>query len=65
MPQFFIKGEGPADSSQYSKHQANDMTVYIKNELTLEDEVRVRFPKVASDLSGREFEAVGVVPPVQ
>lgn len=65
MPQVFIKGEGTADSSQYSRHEANDMTVFIKNDLILDDEVRVRFPQVASDLSGQEFEAVGATPPVQ
>lgn len=65
MPQVFIKGEGPEDPSEYTEHEANDMKVFIKNDLVLEDEVRVRFPEVASDLSGREFEATGATPPEQ
>ncbi len=65
MPQVFIDLKGPADPEQYEKYQVDKLTVFIKKDLILEDEIRVRYPEVASDLSGKEFEAVGATPPVQ
>lgn len=65
MPQVFLSLEGPEDSDDYTEHQVGKMKVFIKNDLVLEDEIRIRYPEVASDLSGKEFEVVGVTPPVQ
>lgn len=65
MPQVFIDLKGPVDPEQYEKHQVDKLTVYVKKDLVLADEVRVRYPEVASDLSGKEFEAQGASAPVQ
>lgn len=64
MPQVFVKTKGPVDPNDYEKYQVENMTVFIKNDLELSDEVRVKFPEVASDLSGREFEVQGATPPI-
>lgn len=64
MPQVFVKTKDPVDPTEYERHQVDNMTVFIKNDLELSDEVRVRFPKVASDLSGKEFEVEGAIPPM-
>lgn len=63
MPQVFINLKSPADSSEFDEYNIDNMKVFIKKELKLEDEVRVKYPKYASDLSGREFEVVGATPP--
>lgn len=63
MPQVFLSLTGPEDSTKYSEHKVGNIQVFIKNDLVLEDEVRIRYPEIASDLSGKEFEAVGATPP--
>lgn len=63
MPQVFLSLKSPVDSSEYKEHEVEGMKVFIKNDLVLDDEVRIRYPKVASDLSGKEFEVVGARPP--
>lgn len=63
MPQVFLNLKSPADSIEYEEHEVGNMKVFIKNDLVLDNEVRIRYPKVASDLSGKEFEIVGARPP--
>ena len=63
MPQVYFDLKGPEDPTNYTEHEVSNMKVFIKNDLVLDDEVRIRYPKVPSDLSGKEFEAVGANPP--
>ena len=65
MPQVFVDLKGPADPTNYEKQQVDKLEVFVKNDLVLEDDIRVRYPEVASDLSGKEFEVVGATPPEQ
>lgn len=63
MPQVFLSPKSPADSSLYDEYRIDNITVFMKKDLILDEEVRVKFPKYASDLSGKEFEVVGATPP--
>ncbi len=63
MPQVFLDLKSPEDSTKYTEHKCENMKVFINNDLILEDEVRIRFPEVASDLARKEFEIVGATPP--
>ena len=64
MPQVFLSLKSPVGSCEYEEYKVDNMTVFINKELTLEDEVRIKYPKYASDLSGKEFEVLGTIPPI-
>ncbi len=63
MPQVFLCLKSPLDSNKFNEFQVDDMKVFVKKDLILDEEVRIKYPKYASDLSGREFEVVGAIPP--
>ncbi|AFS79396.1 hypothetical protein Curi_c24010 [Gottschalkia acidurici 9a] len=60
MPEIFTRLKNPVDSSRFEKYAKDDLTIYINKELDMEDEVRIKFPKYASDLPEKEFEVLGV-----
>ena len=64
MPQVYLSLKSPVGSSEYEEYKVGNITVFINKELSLEDEVRIKYPKYASDLSGKEFEVVGTIPPI-
>lgn len=63
MPEVFVTHKNPGDSNKFYEIQIDDITVYINKELILGDEIKVQYPKYASDLAEKEFEIVGATPP--
>lgn len=60
MPEIFIRLKNPSDSNKFEKYTKNNLDIYINKDLSLKDEVRIKFPKYISDLSDKEFEASGI-----
>ena len=63
MPEVFVTHMNPGDSRKFEETKVDDFTIFINKELIIEDEVRVKYPKYASDLAEKEFEVIGAKPP--
>ena len=63
MPEVFIAYKNPGDSDKFEEVEKDDIVIFINRELILDQEVKIRVPKYASDLAGKEFEVVGATPP--
>lgn len=63
MPEVFVTYKNPGDSNKFEEVSIDDITLFINRELILDNEVKIQYPKYASDLSGKEFEVIGAKPP--
>lgn len=63
MPEVFVTHKNPGDSEKFEKVQIDNINIFINKKLILDDEIKITFPKYASDLAGREFQVIGATPP--
>lgn len=63
MPEVFVTHKNPGDSNKFEEVNLDDITVFINRDLILDSEVKIQYPKYASDLAGKEFEVIGATPP--